>query len=75
MEIVNLKNRNITVIPPSLIHEIGCFVRVSTRKKLIPFQIYLFFCIFENINKFHKLLNMYCIDNILINYITYLTKM
>lgn len=51
MEIVNLKKRNITVIPASLIHEIGCFVRVSTHKKLVPIQIYLFFSIFVFINK------------------------
>lgn len=29
IEIVNLKNRNITFIPQSLIQEIGCFVKVS----------------------------------------------
>lgn len=34
IEIVNLKNRNITYIPQSLIQEIGCFVKVSTYKYL-----------------------------------------
>lgn len=54
MEIINLKNRNIMVITPSLIQEIGCFVKVSIHKvtvKYLLIQIYLFFFNFKNLNE------------------------
>lgn len=33
IEIVNLKNKNITFISQSLVQQISCFVKVSTRYK------------------------------------------